>query len=419
MYNRKFDLKILTQLSVTFFILTVIVLPSGDIGGINVKILSMLILLFMLLINLANRGNISRRSIFLILSSMSAMLFVFFNYVRATYLSDINNYAKVEGMLFVTYFLSTAVLAVLLVEKFVDKDKIIGAIFYSAIFYSIIKILLTLLSFLNIIPIELTATFIQDKFFVQPMLFPITDNISRLQLANDYIICFVLFFLITQSNSFNFLKSNKIKVFFFLLLFLSVILSFSRYMLLVLAVAIVIRILQIKNFSLKGIVSFFTFISIILIFYLNYFDAVNDFIALRFSSDTSGSSDSVRETQVSCLLSAFQENPILGHGGLGDFSPLCPGPLEAKFSYEVQYLGYLFRFGILQTIFIVLIYFLQFRISIEKKILAKNKVIPFIGVLMWMAIGFFNPYLISSYASIIMVLCICLSLNFENNKLNY
>lgn len=416
MNNRKFDLKILTQLSVTFFILSVIVLPSGGIGDINIKILSMLILLFMLLINLVHRGNISHRSMFLILTSISAMLFVFVNYVKATYISDVNNYAKAEGMLFVTYFLSTALLAVLLVEKIVDNDKIIRAIFYSAILYSIIKILLTLLSFLNIIPIELTAKFIQDKFAVQPMLFPITDNISRLQLANDYIICFVLFFLITQNNNFNFLKSNKRKVFFFFLLFLSVILSFSRYMLLVLAVAIVIRVLQIRNFSLKGIITFITFFSIILICYLNYFDAVNDFIALRFSSDTSGSSDSVRETQVACLMSAFEENPILGHGGLGDFSPLCPGPLEAKFSYEVQYLGYLFRFGIIQTIFIVLIYFLQFKISIEGKILVKDKVISFIGVLMWMAIGFFNPYLISSYASIIMILCICLSLKAEENK---
>lgn len=148
---------------------------------------------------------------------------------------------------------------------------------------------------------------------------------------------------------------------------------------------------------------------LIVIAYSFSYEAVNTAINLRFNSDANDVSDDIRQFQVSCLTQAFDDKPLLGHGGLGDYSIRCPGPGKAEFSYEVQYLGFLYRFGLLQTALVVLMCFLQFKIGSSGSILKSRNIISTIAFLSWMMVGFFNPYLISGYASIIIVLCSCLT----------
>ncbi|EEY91614.1 hypothetical protein HMPREF0026_02909 [Acinetobacter junii SH205] len=402
------------QFLVVFFIFSVVILPSGTIGDINIKLLSIGLLSLAFSLELISKKSISKKSLSLFLVFLFGLMFVALNYSKSSYLSAMRGYNLDESILFLTYFISTALLSIIIVEKIVSTTLILKSIFYSSVFYACIKILLTFLSFANIIPIQITSEFIFHEFKVQPMLFPITDNLSRLQLANDYIVCFLLFFIISMPYKFDFLDKYKLSLCFFILLF-CVLISFSRYMMIVLFLAIVIYIVSFFRFTIKKIIYFLIFILISLLVYFQYMDVINNFLSIRFSNDTSGSSDSTRQLQVDCLLSAFQERPFLGYGGMGDYSSACPGPYGAEFSYEVQYLGYLFRFGMFQTLAIVIIYFTLFSLSINRRFYTIENFIPLLAVLIWMTIGFFNPYLVSSYASVIVILCVIMTYNREIN----
>ncbi|KMV26001.1 O-antigen ligase family protein [Acinetobacter baumannii] len=412
--KKNLNFQSIIQILVVFYIFSVVIMPSGTIGSINIKLMSIGMLSLVLFLDLISKKNISKKSLSLFLIFLFSLIFVALNYITSSYFSKMKGYSLDESILFITYFFSTSLLSIIVIEKIVNTELILKSIFYSSLVYACIKLLLTLLSFVNILPIQFTSEFIFQVFKVQPMLFPITENLSRLQLANDYIICFVLFFMISMSDKFKFLGRNKLFIYFFILLF-CVLVSFSRYMMIVLFLAISFYIVNSFKFTLEKILSFFIFFLVLFFIYFQYMDIVNNFISIRFSNDTSGSSDSTRQLQVDCLLSAFQERPLLGYGGMGDYSLACPGPYGAEFSYEVQYLGYLFRFGIFQTLLIVVIYFTLFSLSINRKFYTIENFTPLLAFVVWMTIGFFNPYLVSSYASIIVILCVVMTYSKKND----
>ncbi|HBM7345538.1 TPA: hypothetical protein M6A46_005337, partial [Klebsiella oxytoca] len=172
-------------------------------------------------------------------------------------------------------------------------------------------------------------------------------------------------------------------------------------------IAMLIKLFSIKKVSGKGV--FFIFFSVIflmIVYFLNMND-VNDAIALRFSSEDNNVSDATRQFQINCLSAAFEDKPLLGHGGLGDFSQNCPGPRDAEFSYEVQYLGFLYRFGIIQTILLIILFISQFFIAMQSSVFERRNLPSLLAVACWLLIGFFNPYLVSGYASVIMTLSLC------------
>ncbi len=188
-------------------------------------------------------------------------------------------------------------------------------------------------------------------------------------------------------------------------------------MILLLVIGAIVKIVGIRKISPKGVLASAAILAISLSVYISNADSINDTIYLRFASDANVASDATRSIQVECLSRAFNSSPLFGHGGLGDFSSTCPGPNGAEFSYEVQYLGFLYRFGIIQTIMIALVYFLQYKLSSPDRLLRKYNIPAVVAFLCWMTIGFFNPYLISGYASVITVLCVCFTGEKRKNAL--
>lgn len=412
---KSISLNSIVRLTIIILIFLIVFLPSGSIGGLNVKVLSMVALVFGMVINVFSIGKINKRSLNLIGTFAISFLFVIFNYMTASSASISRGYATTEGMLFITYFLSTAALIISISEGFITKEDTIKTILYSCAVYSLIKILITILSMVGFISIYMISDFIYQSYGIKPMLFPITDTLSRFQLANDYIVCFSLYFIICKGNALWFIKKRVISLIKCIFI-LGVLISFSRYMISLLLVGVAINVSMGRSISSKSFIaaSFLIFIS--LTGYLVNIDSINDAVSLRFSSDANDVSDTTRVMQIECLSKAFDRKPLSGYGGLGDFYSSCPGPRGAEFSYEVQYLGFLYRFGGVQTALIVFLYFSQFKISITGSVLRKENIPSIVAFLCWMMIGFFNPYLISGYASVIMVLCVCLTGKITRDK---
>ncbi|HBR1744058.1 TPA: O-antigen ligase family protein [Klebsiella pneumoniae] len=405
---KNITIRSLSRLSIGLFVFLIIVLPSGNIGSVNFKIASMCLLLATISMFIGTKKKISVKSIKLLFIFLTSFIFVIISHYNSTHLAISKGYSNTEATLFVTYFISTITLLISVKEKIVSEKELVKTILKSCSIYCILKIVITIASIIGVLSIYTVSDLIQSIFSVKPMLFPITDKLSRLQLANDYIICFSLFFIISRSNFFDFISKSKL-YFYIILMTLSTLISFSRYMILVLILSLMINLFMSRKLNFKKIsIAFFSMILIVIAYSFSY-EAVNTAINLRFNSDANDVSDDIRQFQVSCLTQAFDDKPLLGHGGLGDYSIRCPGPGKAEFSYEVQYLGFLYRFGLLQTALVVLMCFLQFKIGSSGSILKSRNIISTIAFLSWMMVGFFNPYLISGYASIIIVLCSCLT----------
>ncbi|HAV2198148.1 TPA: hypothetical protein JHK08_000860 [Escherichia coli] len=413
---KHFKLNAIAGLMIKTFLFLIIILPSGTVGNLNVKMLSMLLLIISVSLSIINKGVVNKNSIKLFFVFILSMSFVLINYASSSNIAIYRGYATTEGLLFTSYFLSTIVLLISILEGIISKKEIIKTIFYSCILYSIIKIALITLSAIGVISIYFISDFIYQSYGIKPMLFPITDTITRFQLANDYIVCFALYFILYRGEILDFLN-KKLRTAFTIILICGVLISFSRYMILLLVIGAIVKIVGIRKISPKGVLASAAILAISLSVYISNADSINDTIYLRFASDANVASDATRSIQVECLSRAFNSSPLFGHGGLGDFSSTCPGPNGAEFSYEVQYLGFLYRFGIIQTIMIALVYFLQYKLSSPDRLLRKYNIPAVVAFLCWMTIGFFNPYLISGYASVITVLCVCFTGEKRKNDL--
>lgn len=390
------------------FIFFVIILPSGSLFGINIKLLSIAALVAFNILVIVSRGRVSSSSLKCFIVTIIALAFIATSYVISTSAGNSASNIKNETMLFASFFIPCFFLYTSINEKIISKELVVKTILYTSTAYSIIKIGFVTASAIGLLPIYVISDYIAETTGIYPMLFPITDSITRFQLANDFIICFAVFFLICKKEYFSFIGKKTLNV-IFIILTLSVLVSFSRYMLIVLFVAFAIRMLSIRRINKTGLViSFLMFIALSVVAVL-YSQQISDAVDKRFNSSATASSDATRKLQIDCLTASSVEAPMFGHGGMGAYDKTCPGPPGYEFSYEVQYLGFTYRFGFLLTAFILMVYVSQFTVSVTDRLLSLRNAPVLCGLSLWMCIGAFNPYLTSGYAAVIMMLFLCLT----------
>ena len=79
---------------------------------------------------------------------------------------------------------------------------------------------------------------------------------------------------------------------------------------------------------------------------------VTELIRIRFFSDSVSESDSIRMEQLSRFVEAIPDHLWLGNG-MGSYLPDYLRSTEAPFSYELEYLSFLYQLGIIGFIFII------------------------------------------------------------------
>ncbi|KHT14082.1 hypothetical protein [Pectobacterium carotovorum] len=390
----------------SLFLFFIVILPSGNIFGVNVKILSIMAMIFFNSIFLFKKRKLKKRSIMCFFITFLSVFFVFCFYFIGVMNGNLPDHVNSETTLFLTFFISCMFLYISVVEGSIKSEQVLKTIIYGSIFYSLIKIVLILLFAFKVIPISVVVLYLQENHGVYPMMLQITSNITRFQLANDFIMCFLLYLMIVKSSCFLFMSRNFF-IITFVVLTVSVITSFSRYMFIVIFLAAIIKFLFMGRITSKGMIYFVGVFLLSIIITFSTFDEISNAIDTRFNSSATVTSDRTRDLQFDCLSRAVFESPIYGNGGMGAYNKSCPGPDGDEYSYEVQYLGFAYKFGFLLTAFFLFIYSYQLIGSYEGRFFSRRNISVSIGLFSWLCIGMFNPYLVSAYASVIMTMFFC------------
>jgi len=378
-------------------IFLIVFLPGGSLGNINLKVVLSALLIVFFSFHFYFKRSVEVDTIKLIYLFLFSVFFVLvWVFIAIIYGQQIVNE---EVFLFFTFFLINLIVIASITEKLISPLAVHKVIMYSAIFFSTVKLFILISVLGGFFDLGFVSSFIKESFNVFPMLLPLGSDLTRFQLANDFIVVFVLYFMVTMPKNFFFIN-RFFYAFFLIILLLSCFFAFSRYIFFVLFFGFFLYIFFVES-SFKKYIIYFSFSLIILLFYY-MFDSVVDLIEIRFFSTNSDSSDSLREVQISCLLKSFSDAIFFGHG-VGTFDASCPANEDAPYAYEVQYFGFLYKFGLIGVFFLILLYLSYYKSFISTGY--RKSLIPvYFCLFLWLLVGFFNPYLISAYASLIIII---------------
>lgn len=229
-------------------------------------------------------------------------------------------------------------------------------------------------------------------------------TIYRIMLSNDAI-PYLLY-------AFYLLKGKKFKISFSLLMGIYTFVIYSRVYILYFASIILlywlIKIIQNKQYIADHQISValaigLTLTAFIIVLAWNNGALFNGIIS-RFNSHSVSASDSIRDEQFSYLWNGFLENVFVGHGA-GSYSKDYIRSLSAPYSYEMEYLSFLYQFGVLGFVLIIAFTVVSFYKTIYSKNLEREvKAMLLLQFLIWLIKPFFNPSFLSSNSGLLIVL---------------
>lgn len=240
------------------------------------------------------------------------------------------------------------------------------------------------------------------------MSMPIAGMLFRLQTSMDVPTPFLLFFALDKRA---FLPRWFLPV-YLLVATLSNILSFSRYLLFIEGIALLLFFLQLrftKQIAATCATAAFLVGATLLVGPAHVYTAIEQ----RLFSHANSKSDQVRHEQIEALWYTFEERPLLGQG-LGGYAPHYIRDDQLLHSYEVQWNSFLMQFGLIGLIGIltgagIIAYQLRHQIAY----------LCLFGC--WLLSGFTNPFLISLTSGVMYLLFLSIPLtdltdHFDKNR---
>ena len=382
----KFCLLLLITVGVT-------VPSSGDHGLLAPKTLAFLLVAavgaFYLLLNRRFSGGTQKLLSFFLL---------FLLFLGTWLILGFNNEEQAVGQfkVFMITLFVTVVTLFALEERLIAFSTLLKVVIFSNFTYSVIKVFLALLHTLGLFDLLGLMQGLGIRF----MSMEIIGNLGRLQTSVDILTPFVLFFVLTD-KAWGLFLPRLFKSSFVVFAWLSVALSFSRFLLVCALLAHVAFWFTENRKPLFISLSKFLVILCCLVGFVGP-ERVLAVIEKRFYSSNSLHSDEVRENQVNELMLGFNENPYLGKG-MGGWAEKAVRDYKLKFTYEVQWVSFLMQFGLFGLLGLLLPLFL---------ILARLLILPISRLqisllamfLLWLIAGFTNPFLISLTSGIVYAL---------------
>lgn len=380
-------------------LLLTFIIPSGVVFFIPVKII---ISLFLLLISLPlffKKFKIDRNTVIVVFIVLFLIIWSFLSIANGytTYSSFLKNYLALLFIVWISYELYK--------NKVVTIEKIFGLIKFDSISIIIIKIFTSLLLTMDFIHINDLVEF-YDKIFnceLTTMYFPIGNfTFYRLMVANDglpYI--YFSFYLLFDKN-----KLKKI-----LLLFLIGIYTFITYSRVYMIQCLFIIVIYIfiyltnKNVTFYKKLRLFLLTSIVLTIVCITLNQLGFLEALfkRFNSDSATYSDNIREEQFEHLMKGFKENFLFGNG-TGAYIKNYLRSDTILYSYELEYLSFLYQFGLIGFILIILpTIILYYNLCFFKNMDFKIKLMLLSNFLFFLVKPLVNPGFLSSNAGFLIV----------------
>lgn len=295
----------------------------------------------------------------------------------------------------ITVFTVTISLHYLLCGALEPQTLIVSALFANGI-YSIIKLSAATFHFLGIMDILTFAKVTGLRLLSMD----IHGGMIRLQTSVDIATPFLLFFML-QRRLLSLRLPSFFPVFYLAISILSILLSFSRYLIFVGLVSLALHAVTLTwRRALPGFL--YAFLLGAVAAYCVGGDFMYKVIEKRLFSSDNYYSDRTRGIQIAALEEEALCYPLIGKG-LGASAPGCIRDHQLTYSYEVQWVSFLMQLGLLGT----LLFFMALLCLVALLLVPPytfSKMGFLVLYLLWLLSGFTNPFLISLTSGIIYAL---------------
>lgn len=333
--------------------------------------------------------------LFAILASMIFSTFISF--------SDASSAALVQIKYAMT-FLSTLYIVWIfhhcLSNNILSGSAVIKAAIYAFAIYSVAKLITNALIAFEIIQITLLDSAIRQTLGTTFVRSSLIFGLIRINFPPDFGIPIILFCTLTASKL-NINISRFAQVSFTILLIISALIAYSRYIWAATFIAVLFATL------IVGRRLFFTFsvITILMVGAAATSQAIVEAVEYRFFSQAVEQSDSIRENQQFALTESLIEAPF--GKGLATYVPWLVRSKNSPYSYELQILATAMQFGLIGILPV-----LFFMISLVSTVRSKDVLVctaVYTTYFCWVMTGFTNPSLIGRAAAMVFVVFICVA----------
>ena len=397
------------------------VFPSGTILGLPLK--SMVYLAsFSLIIISIYRHNIKLKFIDV------SLLIVFFRVILWYCYGVINEYENGSNPEIVSFFsLIIVVFNYYIFFKYFSKPENIiiirNIVYLTTLLFVGFKIVIEIFFLLKIIDFDTCGNIFRNTLGAQTMMLPIkfgSSVFSRIGNPNDVVPLVVLSVDLVCEK-----RSLFSRLLIFILFSFFVLIVYSRIVFVQFALCYLLAVLTFGMKNNKNKIVIASFILTIVLFLLTNSNLqryvpsdFSDFFSTRFSGNQVEFSDGIRQTQINYLSEGFWNNFFIGNG-LGSYVREYIRSYTNPGSYEVEYMSFLYQFGIvgfsLIIVYLVIVFY-NYTVNIAKDRFIKIVIVFNFGF--WAIKPFFNPQFLSSMSGMIIVFLMLFSYYYnltENN----
>jgi O-Antigen ligase len=369
------------------YIVALIVLPTGNVFGVNVKIL-----LFLALISPALEYCLRREPGSL--AWLIAIPAVFSLWVLLGVLNSFSlSMALTQYKDLITTIAGSWLIALYIADNGERAIGFLRLVVYCVVATSTAKLAIMYYSFTHGVSVVEIMQGISKTFGVELVTQDLGDFGGRIELISDGLIPLCLFAIVALRTELGLRRTTMLlllAVFIF-----SAALSFSRYLWVFSAGALCMGLVSARKEPIHLVL-----LSVLAVAIASFYELLYNMIAMRFTDSSTDSSDFARIEQKSALTTFFQDAPVFGHG-LGSFTTEVIRSQTLPYSYENQLLalaGQLGIVGLLLLSVLLLAYYHKLVATPHQSLVYKGSIVALL--VGWILGGLLNPGLISSTAAV-------------------
>ena len=398
MSNAMYSIRIFSWILSLLIFLT-IVLPTGSILSLNYKI-GIIVLLVPFFIYICLFYGVRDSFIIWLFMFLIFLGFTFLvSYIYDVNISSVISHAVAFFSLFSILYFSLFIISY--DEKYNDEFK--NLILFSLIIFSVVKVSVSLLISLEFADPVLVQAFLKSVFNFEFIGLDAT-YFYRVHLPIDYLLPLMYLYVTFLSNDNRWFKYKRV---FQLVIFMAILVSYSRMLYFIFIILFVLIYLDYIR-KLKG--EFFYISLLLAVCFLSLIVFLSfDFVYERYFGEMAVASDGPRLGMYQALISLIEEYTLFGKG-LGSGAESLVRFEEMPWYYELQWLSFFAQFGIIGFIFLLSIALLPF-LFIDMARLKAYSLFIYILYVAWLTVGFFNGFMLTSSASVIFLFFILMLLD--------
>lgn len=386
-------------------------LPSGNILGFPIKIL--LALIIMILIIAKKKLVIDKNTILLAISFSCIVFWSVESYLLNYSIKSIYLCLKSFSSLLMVLMISI----VLYKNKLIDLLESLRVLRNTFIIYVLFKIIIEVLFVFNFISLDRIKFIMMDLLGAEMMTLEFTMGnlvMCRFSTPNDVIPVLLLGVDLIMSQ-----RSKLVNILMIVALGMFSLITYSRVTIIHYIITLAISgFIYINNKKQNQYIKYIMIIAVFLFSYINtsFFEELYHVMEFRFNSVQSDYSDSIRAIQYDIFINNISESLFFGQG-LGSYIPSYVRSTEVLFSYELEYLSFLYQFGIIGCVLIVFpIILVAYNMSIYKTHNKHLKMILLLNFLFWLVRPVFNPQFLSSASGFFLISMFLLKEFYNNHE---